>query len=138
MREAVTGMVNECSDEHHTPCGRRPLPCPTGLRVTRNGQGESLGSRHAQGLPEDLRTRIAVIQALIPLGVEAVEDALKEEVERLAGPRYGRHLRTPGHVRWSKERGAVYRLDQKVPIASTLCFRHKKHIPASTLTSRGA
>ncbi len=87
------------------------------LRVTRHGQGGSLGSRHAQGLPEDLSTRIAVIQALIPLGVEAIEDALKEDVARLAGPRYVRHLRTPGHVRWSKERGAVSLLDQKVPIA---------------------
>jgi transposase-like protein len=67
-------------------------------------------------LPEELNVRIEVIQALIPLGLAAVEDALQEEVTRLAGPRYRRHGGQPGYVRWSTERGSVYVLDQKLPV----------------------
>jgi transposase-like protein len=57
-----------------------------------------------------------MIQALIPLGLLAVEEALQQEVEQLAGPRYVRQGSPPGPVRWSKERGSVYLLDQKVPV----------------------
>jgi transposase-like protein len=67
-------------------------------------------------LPADLNGRIAMIQALIPLGLLAVEEALQQEVEQLAGPRYRRQGGQPGHVRWSQERGSVYLLDQKVPV----------------------
>ena len=35
----------------------------------------------------DLETRLSVIQALIPLGLEAVTDVLQQEVEQLAGGR---------------------------------------------------
>ena len=37
-----------------------------------------------------LDTRIALIQALIPLGLDAVAEELQEEVSRLAGDRYTR------------------------------------------------
>ena len=37
-----------------------------------------------------LDTRIALIQALIPSGLDAVSALLQEEVTRLAGPRYER------------------------------------------------
>jgi len=53
---------------------------------------------------------------LIPLGLEAVHDVLRREVEELAGARYARSGGRPGHVRWSKERGSVYLGDQKLPI----------------------
>jgi len=67
-------------------------------------------------LAEDLGARVAVIQALIPLGLEAVRDVLQQEVEALAGARYARKGGRPGHVRWSKERGSVYLGDQKLPV----------------------
>jgi len=87
----------------------------TVLRVASHGQEESL--RGPTGLlPADLYGRIAMIQALIPLGLLAVEEALQQEVEQLAGPRYVRQGSPPGPVRWSKERGSVYLLDQKVPV----------------------
>ena len=54
---------------------------------------------------EDLDTKVALIQALIPLGLEAVLEALEEEVTQLAGARYQRVGRQPGHVRWTKQRG---------------------------------
>jgi transposase-like protein len=57
-----------------------------------------------------------VIQALIPLGLAAVEGALQGEVRRLAGARYQRTGRPLGHVRWGRQRGSVYLLDQKLPV----------------------
>lgn len=89
---------------------------PTVLRLDANGQGQFVGRRQAGLLTEDLDTEVALIQALIPLGLEAVHDVLRREVEELAGARYARSGGRPGHVRWSKERGSVYLGDQKLPI----------------------
>jgi transposase-like protein len=88
---------------------------PKVLRVAGNGQVRSVDPRRVD-LPADLDSRIALIQALIPLGLAAVHDALQEGVTELAGPRYARGAGLPGHVRWSCERGSVYLLDQKVPV----------------------
>ncbi|HKV50240.1 MAG TPA: transposase [Gemmatimonadaceae bacterium] len=60
---------------------------------------------------------VAMIQALIPLGLKAVEDALLGEVEQLAGPRYGRGDAHPAVVRWGAQRGSIYLADQKLAIA---------------------
>jgi len=65
---------------------------------------------------EDLDTRIALIQALIPLGLQAVGDVLQQEVEALAGPRYARDDGVPHLVRWGRQQGAVYLADQKLPV----------------------
>ena len=56
-------------------------------------------SKGQTALPEEaaLDTRIALIQALIPLGLQAVQDVLQQEVAALAGPRYARHDSAP-HV----------------------------------------
>ena len=86
------------------------------LRVGGKGQVQFVGRQQAGALAEDWGTRVAVIQALIPLGLEAVRDVLQQEVEALAGARYVREGGRPGHVRWSKERGSVYLGDQKLPI----------------------
>lgn len=59
---------------------------------------------------------LAMIQALIPLGLRAVEDALQAEVAALAGVRYGRDDGPPGVVRWGKQAGSIYLADQKLPI----------------------
>jgi transposase-like protein len=61
-------------------------------------------------------TALAMIQALIPLGLKAVEDALIAEVTALAGPRYARHDGHPDVVRWGKQSGSVYVADQKLAI----------------------
>lgn len=61
-------------------------------------------------------TALAMIQALIPLGLKAVEEALIAEVTALAGPRYARHDDHPNVVRWGKQPGSVYVADQKLPI----------------------
>jgi transposase-like protein len=59
---------------------------------------------------------IAMIQALIPLGLQAVEAALQTEVLTLAGPRYARTDAHPEVVRWGAQPGSIYLADQKVPI----------------------
>lgn len=65
---------------------------------------------------DETSTAVALIQALIPLGLQAVADALRQEVERLAGPRYAHADAHPEHVRWGSQRGSVYLADQKLPI----------------------
>lgn len=82
---------------------------PTILRVQKGVNIEERG-------PEELATRVAVIQALIPLGLQAVADALQQDVLTLAGPRYARGHRPPGVHRWTTQRGSVYLADQKLPI----------------------
>src|SRR6516165_1601276 len=64
----------------------------------------------------DLDTRIALIQALIPVALEKVHLELQADVERLASQRYVREGRLPGHVRWTPQRGSIYLADQKIPI----------------------
>lgn len=58
-----------------------------------------------------------MIQALIPLGLRAVEDALLAEVQGLAGPRYSRDDGEPDLVRWGAQRGSIYLADQKLQIS---------------------
>src|SRR5712692_5024176 len=64
----------------------------------------------------DFDARIALIQALIPVALERVQAELQGDVQRLAGERYVRAGRLPGHVRWTPQRGSIYLADQKIPI----------------------
>ena len=64
-----------------------------------------------------LDSRVALIQALIPVALEQVHAALQAEVVSLAGERYAREGRQPGHVRWTPQAGSIYLADQKIPIA---------------------
>ena len=68
-------------------------------------------------LTGDIQTKVDLIQALIPLGLMAVSEQLKEEVEELAGERYSRNGGKPGHCRWGSQPGSVYLSDQKVGIS---------------------
>ena len=65
---------------------------------------------------ETVDAKVALIQALIPLGLQAVQETLEAEVTALAGARYQRAGRQPGHVRWSQQQGSVYLGDQKLPV----------------------
>lgn len=66
--------------------------------------------------PEEIDSTVALIQALIPLGLHAVGEALEAEVVALAGARYRRTGGRPGVVRWGQQPGSVYLADQKLPI----------------------
>ena len=55
-------------------------------------RSEVISREQYQGL--DLNSRLALIQALVPLGLMAVQEELHREVEELAGLRY-RHNQNP-------------------------------------------
>jgi len=76
-------------------------------------------SVNKQDLPsfEELDAHIALIQALIPLGLKAVEETLQNEVAVLAGERYSREGGQAHYNRWGSQPGSVYLADQKLPIA---------------------
>jgi len=63
-----------------------------------------------------LDSRVELIQALIPLGLEAVRELLQQEVTALAGTRYQRGGGVPGYGRWGSQPGSVYLADQKVGV----------------------
>jgi|GEM_PF-5002742 len=70
------------------------------------------------GLPflDELDTRIALIQALIPIGLAAVSEVLEREVEALCGIKHSRKGKETAPRRWGRQRGSVYLSDQKVPV----------------------
>jgi transposase-like protein len=65
---------------------------------------------------DDGTVSLAMIQALIPLGLRAVGEALEQDVLALAGPRYAREAAAPAIVRWGRQRGSIYLADQKLPV----------------------
>jgi putative transposase len=88
------------------------------FRIQGEGKVKDIGLR---GLGEyrdvdGLDAKVALIQALIPLGLQAVGDLLAEEVTQLAGPGYARTGGQPGLVRWSHQGGSVYLADQKLAL----------------------
>lgn len=87
---------------------------------TVNRIGNRVKATHAMKLEEipgmEIDAKVELIQTLIPLGLMHVEEELMREVEQLAGPRHSRGAGLPGHVRWGRQGGSVYLLDQKVPL----------------------
>jgi putative transposase len=82
-----------------TPATQIPVPLDDGTVTTPGGS-----------------VTLAMIQALIPLGLRAVEEALQAEVRALAGERYAHADAHPDVVRWGQQRGSVYLADQKLPV----------------------
>lgn len=66
--------------------------------------------------PDPRRQRVQMIQALIPLALEQIRALVLQELEELTGPRYGRGGGRDGLVRWGRQGGSVYLLDQKIPL----------------------
>lgn len=67
-------------------------------------------------IADEMDIRVELIQALIPIGLEAVKEMLSQEVRLLAGDRYQRGRLKPEHVRWGCQRSSVYLADQKIPV----------------------
>ena len=91
------------------------------FRVTEPGKVKDIGLRGLGDAPDvdSLDATVALIQAPIPLGLQAVQDLLEGEVLRLAGARHQRTGRQPGLVRWGQQRGSIYLADQKLAITHT-------------------
>lgn len=90
--------------------------------------------RGEEAEPASVAARVALIQALIPLGLAAVAETLEAEVEQLAGARYRRDDARPELVRWGRQRGSVYLADQKVPVMVPR-IRDRRRGVEQTLTS---
>jgi hypothetical protein len=58
-------------------------------------------------LTSDLKAKVELIQALIPIGLGAVAEELKQEVEQLAGEKHSRQGGLPGHYRWGSQEGSI-------------------------------
>jgi len=88
------------------------------FRIQGQGKMKDVGLRGLDAVPEAdrLDAKVALIQALIPVGLQAVADELEAEVLRLAGPKHQRTGGLPGAVRWGHQRGSIYLADQKLPI----------------------
>lgn len=84
----------------------------TGKRSNCKERQERLKNLEQEG--EQIDSRIAMIQMLIPLGLKAVEEQLQGEVEHLVGARYSRA--NPDQKRWGSNPGSVFLGEQKVAI----------------------
>ena len=65
----------------------------------------------------NVETRVALIQALIPIALQSVNELLQQEVEQLVGARYGhRKGKDRENYRWGHQSGSVYLGEQKLPV----------------------
>ncbi len=90
-----------------------------GKRGSKGLKAASQAKRSARAALIDglgLDARAELIQALIPIGLEAVGDLLQQEVVALVGDRYSRGGGQGGYARWGKQLGSVYLGDQKVAV----------------------
>ena len=81
-------------------------------------KGKRINTKAQQAITElerDMKreSRLSMIQALIPLGMKAVEEELQLEIRELAGARYSRG---GDFSRWGRNPGSVFLGDQKVKV----------------------
>jgi transposase-like protein len=76
-------------------------------------QRVAVQQRIMESYSEDMDVKMAVIQELIPLGLQAVAEHLQQEVKQLVGEK---HQRVGDNARWGRQNGSVYLRDQKFPI----------------------
>jgi hypothetical protein len=89
---------------NHHPQGGRFMRSV--VRIDKQGKVRPLRRRALRYLPslEEREGLVSVFQALIPLGLHAVDEVLEAEVTALAGPRYSRIGGQPGYARWGRSR----------------------------------
>ena len=117
------------------PRVRRPSVQDQSVAVA--SRGERQATQTALPLDDGTLTTpmtVALIQALIPLGLKAVEEALHAEVTALAGARYAHDDGQPGVVRWGQQAGSIYLADQKLPITVPRVRdrRARREVPLAT------
>src|SRR3990172_7954365 len=106
------------------------------FRIQGKGKVKDVGLRDLAEHPEleRVNTTVALIQALIPLGLREAGEALAAEVTRLAGPKHSRTEGSPGYVRWCHQRGSIYLADQKLPVTYQRVrdLRRNAEVPLAT------
>ncbi len=88
---------------------------PKVLRIAKERKVEEVGPDAGVALG-DWNVRAVLLQALIPLGLEAARALFEEEVTAVAGPRYARHDGAAHRVRWGRQQGSIYLADQKLAL----------------------
>ena len=78
------------------------------VRVGSKGKRSEADEALATGQASELDSRVGLIQALIPLGLEVVNELLQREVTALFGLRYQRRGGVPGHARWGSQAGSAH------------------------------
>jgi transposase-like protein len=91
---------------------------PSVVRITAQGKVEDLERQEAAEHAHltNLNAMVALIQDLIPLGLQAFAEVMQAEVAALAGAKYSRAGGRPGVVRWGQQPGSIFLADQKVPV----------------------
>ena len=107
------------------------------VRIGRSGKLSRPADGDAAVELSTLDSRVELIQALIPLGLEAVQELLQQEVAALAGARYQRGGGVPGYGRWGSQPGSVYLADQKVAVTVPRVqdVRREQEVPLTTYQS---
>ncbi|MCH9033068.1 MAG: transposase [Planctomycetes bacterium] len=118
------------------------------IGANRKGRRKDLDEAMTGDRPQ-IDARAELIQALIPIGLEAVNDLLQQEVVSLVGARYSRSGGVGDYARWGRQQGSVYLGDQKVavtvprvrnlrrqqevPLASYQALRHPRRAEEAAL-----
>ncbi len=108
------------------------------IGATCKGRGKDLDEAVAGGRAQ-IDARAELIQALIPIGLEAVNDLLQQEVVSLVGARYSRSGGEGDYARWGRQQGSVYLGDQKVAVTVPRVrnLRRKQEVPLASYQALG-
>ncbi len=93
----------------------------------------------AQGDRLAIDARAELIQALIPIGLEAVNELLQQEVLSLVGARYSRGGGQDDYARWGRQQGSVYLGDHKlaVTVPRVRNLRRGQEVPLASYQALG-
>jgi hypothetical protein len=81
--------------------------------------------------------RLWAIQALLPVALEEFVKEMHRELDELAGPRYERTGGQEGLVRWGRQPGSIFLLDQRVPVEVPRVRDHRRRVEVPLETYRG-
>jgi transposase-like protein len=81
--------------------------------------------------------RLWAIQALLPVALEEFVKEMHLEFEELTGPRYERTGGREGLVRWGRQPGSIFLLDQKVPVEVPRVRDSRRRVEVPLETYRG-
>jgi transposase-like protein len=82
------------------------------IRIGKKGKTKLVETYHIN--EQDLNSKIALIQALIPIALEKVKEVLDQELIALTGKKHDRGDKIPGCYRWGRQTGSIYLGDQKL------------------------
>jgi len=81
--------------------------------------------------------RLWAIQALLPVALEEFVKEIQRELEELTGPRYQRAADEEDRVRWGRQAGSIFLLDQKVPVTVPRVRDRRRQVEVPLETYRG-